>query len=269
MRACFYPQNKYKPGFAFKTLEGFRDETFEIPFEFTVPGTGAEVTQLPLQLDDDVPWILRGIVFPQLGIPTAAISTIRNIGACRIRDTKGNPLSKGKVLTLGAWCQSGYANVNAFGWWFTDEIICDPGGALLFDFQLSTNATWAIASVTNGGDTIIFDANIYGVAGNAYTINLLDPGAPNVALSVAAGAGVVNVTLATDGASAIISTSQQVIDAINESSAAVAVLTAQLVAGTGNDVVAAAAEALGGAAASSPVNLRGTLLGVKRFRECL
>lgn len=273
-RACVSPTDKYKPGFAFRTPEGFRDETFLIPFSFTVPGNGLPVRNLSIQMDDDVPWILRGIVWPQLGIKADVVNPAppnRNVGQARIRDTQGNPLSLGMVLTLGAWAQSGYRNVNAFGWWFADEVICEPGGALMVDLQLATNATFAAITVPSGlGDTIEFDANIYGTGGNGYTIDLTDPLANNQPLTVVVGPGnAVEVLLATDGGGAIISTCQEVVDAINSDSAALAILGAQIIVGDGSTIAPTFVGVLIGGTASSPITTLGTLIGVKRRRECL
>ncbi len=268
-RACFFPNDKYKPSHAWKTPPGLWDEEYLIPFNFTVAGDGSPSFRNPIQMPDDAPWILRGIVFPQIGITSGVNDAVRAPGAARLWDGRGNPMSKGLVLTLGVWCQSGWAGVNAFGWWFSDEVMFDPGGFAYLDLQLNTNAGVALANSIFGSDSIIWDANIYGTAGNAYTVNLVDPAAASSPLSVAVvGGNTVNVSLETDGASAIISTSQDVIDIINATPAASALILPWLAAGDGTEIVTADTAALAGGSDSEPIVVAGCLLGVKRRPIC-
>lgn len=279
-----FPQARYKPQFAYRTPKGFRDETYLVPFKFSVPADGLLHLGFPWQLDDDVPYILRGIIFPAIGTAQPFFNTIETSpiafpGLCRITDTQGNPLSDGLVLALGAWGQSGFSDavtptgINAFGFPIEPEVICAPGGAVIFDFQLNTNAA-AAAFVFNvgAGEEIVFSARVYGVAGNAYSIQLVDPGAPNVPLSVAVAGTAVAVTLATDGASVITSTLADVAAAINNDPQASLLLAAVLFYPEGGGALAAAlavSPLTGGAAATdTPVELTGTLIGVKRFPDC-
>jgi hypothetical protein len=227
----------FKPQFSYPTPEGFRDEVFLVPFQFNVLGDGKLVRQLPWQLDDDVPYIIRGIIFPQIGLSNNSPAP----GFARIWDTQGNPLSLGLVLALGMWSQAGLdwaGNGYAWGFPIEPEVECSPGGALLFDFQLQTNAT--IASVTWTGilESILFQAGVYGTAGNAFTVAMMNPAAPNVPLSVVVNLGVnVVITLATDGASALISTVQEVVDLVNSSPALVGIMSAQAIGTDPNEVI--------------------------------
>jgi len=227
----------FKPQFAYPTPAGYRDETYLIPFTFNVDGSGLIARQFPWQLDDDVPFFLRGIIFPQIGLHNYATAP----GYCRIWDSHGNPLSQGLVLALGMWSQAGLdwaGNAYAWGFPIEPEIECSPGGALLFDFQLMTNAAVAFATYTGVLEGIIFWAGLFGTAGNVFTIAMLDPGAPNIALSVAVVGGVnVQVTLATDGGGAIISTVQQVVDLINSTPALAGIMSAQPFGTDPNEVI--------------------------------
>jgi hypothetical protein len=273
LTGCYNPSLRYKPQWAYPTPPGYRDETFLMPFLFEVPGTGAKIESLPWQLDDDQPYIIRGMVFPQIGL---ANETMMNPGLCRIRDSHGNPLSDGLILSLGAWCQSGVAlgttverGLNAFGFPIEPEIECAPGGVLLFDFQISTNAAVASFSKTVAAETITFFAGLFGTAGNAFTIQLIDPGAPNIPLSVAVFVGVqVQVTLATDGASVITSTFTEVRDIVN-TLALSGVMLARISGTTPNQVITAqGATPLTGGAVSDEIYLNGCFIGVKRFKGC-
>lgn len=170
-RACFNPKNLYKPDFAFKTPEGFRDEQFQIPFTFTVPGNGAPIQNLAISADDDVPWLLRGLFFPQLGLKENQTDPPAT-GFGRIWDAKGNPMSQGIVLTLGAWCQCGGDELCGWGFSFDNDLYVDAGGAVRLDLICSTNASWARADMTFGGDSIRYDANIYGTSGNGRQIKI-------------------------------------------------------------------------------------------------
>jgi len=231
------PGELFKPQFSYPTPEGFRDEEFLVPFEFLVPGDGKLARQLPWQLDDDVPFIIRGIIFPQIGLANNSPAP----GYARIWDTRGNPLSYGLVLALGMWSMAGLDfDGNGYAWGFPiePEIECAPGGALLFDFQLQTNAAIALATYTGVLEGINFWAGVYGVGGNAFTIAMLNPGAANVPLSVAVVGGVnVQVTLSTDGGGAITATVQQVVDLINSTPALVGIMSAQAFGTDPNEVI--------------------------------
>jgi hypothetical protein len=289
----------FKPQWAYPTPEGFRDEMFTVPFAFELDGDGRLVRSLPWSFDDDVPYLIRGIVFPQIGTHEPINGVTQNPAFCRIWEPHGNPLSsRGLVnadgpeyldlaLALGVWGQSGYEEggqgINGWGFPIEPEIECPPGATVLFDFQMKTTAGIGILDVSGVDDIMEFVAGVIGVAGASFTIALLDPGAPNVPLSVALVGGVnVQVTLATDGGSALISTFAQVVAAVNAAAlagsipapapnSAFPIMYAYLIAGDGTDIAAAfvATPLVTGATASTDVYMTGVLLGVKRFQDCL
>jgi hypothetical protein len=262
---CFDPSAKFKPQWAYQTPDGFRDELYLYPFSFTVLADGKTFAlSLPLQLDDDVPTILRAILFPNCGPNPSSFDFPAFV---RITDSNGNPLSDGLILAAGVYGLSGGENQNAFGFPFEPEIVCAPGGAILFDFLVSSNG--GVSQHEFGAIALNFFAAIMGAAGNGLTIQLIDPGAPNVPLSVALVGGIhVQVTLQTDGASAIISTAAQVAAIVNGTPAIAAVM------GAIPEIPATVATAepqtpLTGGSNGGNVTLNGTLIGVKRFPECL
>lgn len=257
----------FKPQFAYPTPAGFRDETFIVPFRFIIPGDGLLQRQLPLQLDDDQPFIIRAIFFEQISL----LSTTP--GLCRIWDSIGNPLSKDLVLGLGMWANGGQnsqTTVFANGFPIEPDVECAPGGALFFDFQVQTNETVASIQIVGGlGGSVIIQAGVMGTAGNdGRTIAFVDPGAPNAVLSVVVVGNNVTVNLATDGASAITTTYSELAQAINSDPDTYGIQSAWF-EGTDSVVDAIAPTALDpNGAASTPITLDGSLFGVKRFREC-
>lgn len=274
---CEDPAALYKPQWAYKTPEGYRDDFYVIPFSFLVPADGLLHLGFPVQLDDDVPYLVRGIIFPMIGTAQPNYNTIPPMafpGLVRMWDSHGNPLTEGLVLALGVWGQSGFADaktptgINAFGFPIEPEVECSPGGAVIFDFQLNTNAV--PATLTDGSSSILFASVVYGTGGNATTIHLVNPGAANVPLSVAVVGSAVTVTLATNGASALTSTWSDVAAAINGNAAAAALMSA-VVLQNGSTVAAAigTTNLAGGAAANpTPITVTGSLIGVKRFKDC-
>ncbi len=266
---CYDRSISYKPQWAHSTPAGYRDETFWVPFTFlNVPATGQLVRSLPWTLDDDVPYILRGIVFNDLAVLT------NGGGLARIWDPQGNPLSKGLVLFLGFWSVAGLSGGSlgvrdAWFWPFEDEILCPPGGTLTFDFQLSTNAGIAAVSFTGAMGGVVFYAGVIGVGGNGGSVELIDPGAPNVPLSILITNNplTVQVTLATDGGGVITSTWADIAALYN--SQAVSGQGYAIATNDGTEVAAAAGPtAYDGGTASTPLNLSGMFYGVKRFKEC-
>lgn len=274
---CEVPSALYKPQWAYQTPDGYRDDFYVIPFSFQVPADGLLHLGFPVQLDDDVPYIVRGIIFPMIGTAQPLYNQIPPLafpGLVRTWDSHGNPLAEGLVLALGVWAQSGFSDaktptgINAFGFPIEPEVECSPGGAVIFDFQLNTNAV--PATFTDGSGSLLFASSVYGTGGNATTIQLVNPGAANVPLSVAVAGSAVTVTLATDGASALTSTWSQVAAAINGSAAAAALMSA-VVLQNGSTVAAAIGLtnlASGAAANPVPITVTGSLIGVKRFRDC-
>jgi hypothetical protein len=290
----------FKPQWSYPTPPGFRDEFFAVPFHWTIDGAGLLVRSLPWTLDDDVPYLLRGITFSQIGTHVPNFVASQSPGFCRIWEPHGNPLSsRGSIntdgpeyfdlaLALGVWAQSGFSQdgvgINAFGFPMEPEIECPPGSTLLFDFQLHTNASPGSVDVLGGFDFMEVVSGLIGNAGAVITFEAIDPGAPNVALSIAVVGGIhVQVTLATDGGSALISTFNDVIALINAAGAAGLIplpapnqafplVYAYLGgAGTGIEIVPAFPETAltNGANPSTPMYITGSLLGVKRFQECL
>jgi hypothetical protein len=269
--SCENPARLYKPQWAFPTPAGYSDEVFLVPFQFTIPGDGNPVQSFPWSLDDDVPWLFRAIVFAELGTAQGD-GGLGFPGLYRMRDTHGNPLSSGipsnplgMVLAHGVYSQSallvGGVPTNAFGFPLEPEIECEPGGTILFDFQVSTNAKIASLIKTDAPESIEFDANVFGVSGNAATVAIVNGGA----LSIAVAGQAVTITINTG-----VSTYQQVRDLIMSTPAARAVVTAQLIGSAPATVITAmAATNLAGGAASTPILLQGCLLGVKRLLECV
>lgn len=275
---CSYPDQKYKPQFAYPTPAPFRDELFLVPFRFLVMADGKLYQDLPWRLDDDANYCIRGIIFPAIGTAQAGyanplIAKTAFPGLVRVWDTQGNPLSNGLVLALGVWGQSGLnvsPGTNAFGFPVEDAVWCNAGGSVLFDFQLQTDAAPAFFTWTVAGTTVVFASSKYGTIGNASTITIVNPGAPNIPLSVAVVGAAVTVTLATNGASAITSTLAGVAAAVNASTDANAVMWAVVTAGGAATATALAITNLAGgtAATGAPVEVTGTLIGVKRFKDC-
>jgi hypothetical protein len=265
---CFDPTAKYKPQWAYATPDGFRDELFLYPFSFTVKADGkTPAIGLPMQLEDDVPTILRAILFPNCSPNPSSTDFPAFV---RITDSNGNPLSDGLILAAGVYGLSGLENQNAFGFPFEPEILCAPGGTILFDFLLQSNGGVSQHEFGFALGGLNFFATIMGAAGNGLTIQLIDPGAPNVPLSVALVGGIhVQVTLATNGASAITSTVGQVAAIVNGTPAIAAVMQVIPELDTTQVVTAEAQTALTGGSDGGNVTLNGTLIGVKRFPNCL
>jgi hypothetical protein len=263
---CFDPSAKYKPQWAYATPDGYRDEIYLYPFSFTVLADGKTFAlNLPMQLDDDVPTILRAIVFPDCG---PNLSSFEFPAMVRIRDSEGNPLSDGLILSAGVYGLSGFPNGNAFGFPLEPEIVCAPGGTIIFDFLVGSNGGVAQHAFLFNLGNMDFFAAIMGAAGNGLTIQLIDPGAPNVSLSVALVGGIhVQVTLATDGGGAITSTVLEVAAIVNGTPAIAAVMGA--IPGSDGVVDPEAQTPLVGGRNGGNVTLRGTFIGVKRFSECL
>jgi len=148
---CYDHSKKFKPEWAYSAPPGQRAESFVIPFSFQVPADGQIHQGYGWKLDDDVPWLFRGMVFPQPGTGEPEYG-LGNPGLVRIYDTRGNPLTNclnpinpaltDMVLAVGAISQSGYAAINASGFPFGCEIDCERGGMITFDF-LIPNATGA------------------------------------------------------------------------------------------------------------------------------
>lgn len=159
---CYEPGVLYKPEFAYQPPDGYRAETFVLPFSFKVNANGQLQTGIPWKLDDDVPWTWRGMVWPQVGTAqgiNAGGSGVNGlIGTpclVALRDTRGNYLTTSSdptnlVLSMGASAQSGFSSINAFGFPFGCEVMCDPGGVVLFDFLIPPPGGIAQVVTVNG-----------------------------------------------------------------------------------------------------------------------
>ena len=149
------------------------------------------------------------------------------------------------------------------------EVECSPGGTILFDFQLSSQGSAAEFTKTGVDGNIEFVSAIMGLAGDGATIELLHTAAPNLPLSVAVVGRAVTVTLATNGASAITSTFQDVQNIINNTAAVQAVMFALLFTTNPAEIITALATTpLVGGANGAPTTLMATFIGVKRFERC-
>lgn len=135
---CYAPGTKFKPEWAYSLPRGYRGESFILPFNFTVPANGQPNIGYPWRLDDDSPWLWRGLLFPQIG---TAQSGVGNPGLVRLWDPYGNVLTNCQqtndfVLAVGVIGQSGFNSINAFGFPLGSEIECPAGGVVTFDFQI-------------------------------------------------------------------------------------------------------------------------------------
>ena len=117
-----------------------------------------------------------------------------------------------------------------------------PGtGRSVADVVIASAASVAAEKDVGAGDQAIeVMAAAAGVAGNAITVALVDPGANDRELAVAVAGTAISVSLATGNAGAITSTNTDVVAAINASAAAAALVIASIAAGgTAGTVVSA------------------------------
>ena len=158
---CYEPGILYKPEFAYQPPDGYRAESFVLPFSFQVTANGQLQTGLPWKLDDDVPWNWRGMVWPQVGtaqgINAGGAGVAGLVGTpclVALRDTHGNYLTtspnQNLVLGMGASAQSGFSSINAFGFPFGCEIPCEAGGVVLFDFLIPPPGGTSAVVTVNG-----------------------------------------------------------------------------------------------------------------------
>lgn len=289
----------FKPQWAYKTPRGRRPEPFLVNFSFTLDGSGNFVRGLPWSLDDDVPFVIHAILFPVVGTSSFPGALP---GFVRIWDTHGNPLSGRALvesngpelfdlaLAAGVYGQSGFvetnqfgsSGINAFGFPVEPAVPCAAGGIITFDFQINTNATAGNFVLVGIADAIEFQSQIIGTISNTFTIQTIDPGAPNVPLSVALVGGLhVQVTLKTNGASALVSTFADVMNAVNAAAAAgllpapspnssTPIMLVNNIGGDLTEIVAASGPnpLSNGAADPTPQVITGTLVGEKLFEDC-
>jgi len=117
----------------------------------------------------------------------------------------------------------------------TDNLFLQGTSKLLLDgrrLRLGTCGTLATLTNDSGNAQIILTSLILGLDGNKTEIVLTDPAAPSSALSITvtknfSSGHTIDVSLETDGGSAIISTAQDVVDAINADADAKRIVLAQ------------------------------------------
>ena len=117
----------------------------------------------------------------------------------------------------------------------TDNLFLQGTSKLLLDgrrLRLGTCGTLASLTNDSGNAQIILTSLILGTKGNDTELILTDPGGPSSALSVSVtldfdNGHTIDVSLETDGGSAIISTAQDVVDAINADADAKRIVLAQ------------------------------------------
>lgn len=115
----------------------------------------------------------------------------------------------------------------------------------------------AFAEIGANNAKLLFTAKDEGLVGNAITVRAVNPGTNNATLSVSVTAKAITINLATDGTATATSTANQVLNAVNASSPASALVTASL--GTGSTGASAyavhtAVQLSGGVEPSFPLN---------------
>ena len=204
----------------------------------------------------------------------------------RITDTQGNPLSPQStlpILALGVLSQSGFNSINAFGFPIEPEIECSPGGNIVFDFLVSTNATPGFVTLVGVLEFITVELAFFGTSHftslglTGVAINLIDTAVPltplSIAVSVIAGVQTITVTLQDNGAGALVTTYAQLAAALNANPAVTAIASAYIGGTNPAEILSTGVNAgprqmLVNANASTMVTLQGTLIGVKRFVDC-
>lgn len=97
------------------------------------------------------------------------------------------------------------------------------------NFGVPRSGTVASLTVGSGSTGIVFTSSLAGSAGNAIALTVVEPSAPNSALTVTVVSQRIVISLATSSTSVPSSTAAQVAAAVNASSAASALVTAELV----------------------------------------
>lgn len=275
---CYAPNVPYKPQWAYKTPAGYRAESFVMPFNFTVPANGQQQRDFSWKLDDDAIFVLKGMVFPQVG--TAQLANASNalnaedVGTgllgtpamVRIRDAFGNVLTnylptQDLILAVGAIGLSGFSGLNASGFPLDAEVFCQPSSQLFFDFLLPSNAANAyliIPNTASGGAALVIWAKAGGAQGNAISITATGGGGTSVAV-----AG--NAITITVGAGATVNA---IAAALLASAPASALVVPSVVGGVGPAMPTFTATNLVGGMASGSQVVQGTLLGDKLFKDC-
>ena len=163
-----------------------------------------------------IPTALAGI-FDQIGAPVVVVNALD-----RVRVSGAAAVFVGDTLQLGP---------------------AGTGRSLADVVLSSVTSVLADVDIGAGAAAIEVAAAVPGVAGNAITVALVDPGAGSAELVVEVAGTAITVSLATDARGDIASTNTDVIDAINASAAASALVTASLAAGGVAGTVVAAVNA--------------------------
>lgn len=123
--------NKYRAEWIHFTPPGYRDEPFDVAFgPFTINANGQLYKGFPVQLDDDDPYIWRGI----------SSSSLIGVGNALLYDPYGFPLFNGLAYNYGGWGFGTYA------WPIDQEIECPPGTVLMQDYQIQNSGGTAVIS---------------------------------------------------------------------------------------------------------------------------
>ncbi len=277
---CYDADLPYTPQNRFGTPAGFRDEDYFIPFTLILdtPLQGEihpdELTPMvrnfPIQMDDDVPFIWQSIIFPAAGLTKQTIANVPTTGLPLFmawRDTRGNALSDGLVLTMGAWCQSG-AGSNGAGFPLDEPVECDAGGCLTVDYQgLNVGGTnFATLLISALAEALLFTAVLSGADGNGITVTV-SVAAPSGPLVVGAASSDITIVLAADAGGNPISTFAQVQAALVASGAVTALVTTSISGSNPAELFPVQSGVLGGGGTSA--TLSGLLYGKKRYPLCV
>ena len=122
----------FRPQFPFPTPEGYQDEEFTQYFDATsVPGlsgalgSGEVAIGIPLQLEPNVAYLIRGI---QVALNDADVFGVV------FKDPYGNPLSD-DFVPVGCYSGQQEAPVGGEVVVFEGEIECPPGGTFTVDLK--------------------------------------------------------------------------------------------------------------------------------------
>jgi hypothetical protein len=128
--------NRYRAQWINFTPPGYRDEPFDVAFSHTVNANGQLYKGFPVQLDDDDPYIWRGLFS----------NSLIGVGNALLYDPYGTPLFNGLAYNFGGWGFGFYA------WPVDQEIYCPPGTVLMQDYQIA-----------NTGGTVTVEGCLIGV----------------------------------------------------------------------------------------------------------
>jgi hypothetical protein len=267
-------QSAHHPDWAWQTPAGFRDEPFVLNFVFRdLLADGITLHRsLPVQCEDDADFLVRSVLFPQLGLAPRGSSIagpgVSSPGRVRITTGNGQQLSRGLVLYSGIWCGAGMPNLLAVGGSLVDPLPVPAGGALSVDLQLATTGQPANASTTVNDTSLLVYANVFGVGGNGRTITIVDPGAPNSPLSVVLAGVNATISLQTNALGAISTTFLALAQFVNSNALLAPLYVAEVLGVPVEEIVAPGVLNLVGGSAGSLVDITGAFIGVKRYKAC-